>query len=566
MIRKVAGVLLAVVGLIVAVVGGVAAFWLIGPDDTVHSGEQSLSSKGLAIASTPELLNRNGPVLHVDVRSAKDQPVFVGVARDFDVASYLNGTAHTKLVQVQFPIALSTEDSKGTAGPLTAPATLDWWITKASGPGRQSIAWPIEDGPYDVVIMNADGKTAPDVQLNLGIEIPKAFLTALAVFALGILLLALGILLILFRRRPTKPDALDASTAVSRVRDLQNTMPLQRSGQSRPRQPAPAAPRAIRRGGGLVLVVGLVTGCSAVPPVDTVKELTRPAISDTAAAAVIRHYNDVSSKANSTMNDELLAAVEGGDRLRQSQAWGEIARAVKAKPAGVHSYTNPVIGSPLFGGYPMRFVSSAGLSGEKDYRHLGVWERATAGSTWKLTFAAALRTTTKLPDLVGLRVATAADDTKLASATQAVAPSLATYLTDGPKSPRATAFQANADIAALFADIADDKAEQAKDPGSVLSLTNTFTAPAESPAFVTKSGTAVVFVSLTHKYRLQVGYRWQFWWDSFPESVYSPPTVKYETALTSTTIHEAVLLVPPKGKGKIQVLTFASQLVEAGGY
>lgn len=200
-IRRIFGVLLALIGLVVAVVGGAAAFWLIGPDDTVQSGEQHLAGKGLAIASTPELLDRHGPVLHVDVRSAKDQPVFVGVARDFDVSSYLKGFAHTKLVQVQFPIALSTQDEKGTAGPLAAPNTLDWWVAKASGAGSQSLAWPIEDGPYDVVIMNADGKTPPDVQVDLGIEIPKAFASALGVFVTGLVLLALGILLVLFRRR-----------------------------------------------------------------------------------------------------------------------------------------------------------------------------------------------------------------------------------------------------------------------------------------------------------------------------------------------------------------------------
>ncbi|HZX08918.1 hypothetical protein [Kribbella sp.] len=92
-----------------------AAFWVIGPDDTVHSGEQQLSSKGLAIATTPQL------------------------------ASYLKGVGHTKLMQVRYPIALSTEDEKGTAGPLTAPASLDWWVAKANGTGTQRISHSAHD-------------------------------------------------------------------------------------------------------------------------------------------------------------------------------------------------------------------------------------------------------------------------------------------------------------------------------------------------------------------------------------------------------------------------------------
>ena len=80
---------------------------------------------------------------------------------------------------MQYAIELTTQEKKGAGGPLAAPATLDWWAAKADGAGGQSIAWPIADGPYDVVVMGADGKTAPDVQVDLGIEIPHAFLAAL---------------------------------------------------------------------------------------------------------------------------------------------------------------------------------------------------------------------------------------------------------------------------------------------------------------------------------------------------------------------------------------------------
>jgi hypothetical protein len=155
--------LLALIGLIVSAAGAVVAFWLIGPDDTAYTGEQHLTGKGLAIASAPDLLNRHGPILHVEARSTDGKPVFVGVARDFDVASYLKGFAHTELVQVEYPIALSTQEKKGTSGPLTAPDTLDWWVAKSGGGGTQSIAWTIADGPYDVVVMRADGKSSPDV-------------------------------------------------------------------------------------------------------------------------------------------------------------------------------------------------------------------------------------------------------------------------------------------------------------------------------------------------------------------------------------------------------------------
>jgi hypothetical protein len=556
-VRGIVGVLLALVGLIVAVVGGVAAFWLIGPDDTVHSGEQRLSSKGLAVASTPDLLNRHGPVLHVAVRSAKDQPVFVGVARDLDVTSYLKGTAHTKLVQVQFPIALPTQDEKGTAGPLAAPNTLDWWVAKASGAGTQSIAWPIEDGPYDVVIMNADGKTAPDVQVDLGVEIPKAFVTALVIFAVGIVLLALGILLVLLRRRTPKPQ-LPSNTTY-----LPDGAPPQYSvGTGAP----PGSGGAVRRVVAIATAFGLVTGCSAIPQPDSVTVLARPSIGDSAAVAVIKHYNDVNNKANSTRDRDLIATVEGGDLLRQSRAWYAIAKASKAKPSAAFTYTEPLIGAPQSGSYPMRFVSSSGISGNKEYRHLGVWERESAGSPWLLTFAAAPKATVKLPDLIGLRPAVKADDTALAAAPQAAATSLATYLTGGAKSPRAAAFQPNPEITSLLTEIVENRTYHLKTRGTTRGVTDMFTAPTQAPAFVTKSGTAVVFVTLTHDYTLLPTNHYRYSWAVMPYNAFSPAEAEYYGALTSKTLHSVVLLIPPKGKGKIQVAAFESQLVDAGGY
>ncbi|MET9273170.1 hypothetical protein [Kribbella sp. NPDC003557] len=550
MIRKVAGVLLALAGLIVAVVGGVAAFWLIGPDDTVHSGEQSLSSKGLAIATTPELLDRHGPVLHVDVRSAKDEPVFVGVGRDFDVASYLNGTAHTKLVQVQFPIALSTEDSKGTAGPLAAPAALDWWVAKASGAGRQSIAWPIEDGPYDLVVMNADGKTAPDVRADLGIEIPKAFLTALAVFVVGIVLLALGILLVLLRRRPANPQA--------------------RQITSSPNAPtSPPVQGGVRRVVALTVVAGLLTGCSAIPQPDTVTTLTRPAISDEGAAAAIKRYDEVSNAAAKRRDEKLIAGVEAGDELRLTQAGYRISRVLDktAKDIpGPTTHVKPSLGVPTFGGYPMRFVASAGMSAYKDYQVLDLWERKSAGDPWLVTHQVTPEKKVKLPPLKGLRPLTAADGAKLAASPEAAGKALAGYLNAGTKSSHVALFAPSPDITSVLNELAAARTNLSRDPKSYRAVIDTFTLSGTPAAFLTTSGEALVFLSLTEEFQVQVGPDIAIsWGPGSRASAFSPPTREYDSALTSTVLHQFALAVPRRG-GKIRVLAANDDVVQAGGF
>ncbi|WP_405066778.1 hypothetical protein OG558_34630 [Kribbella sp. NBC_01510] len=549
-VRSVLGVLLALIGLLVGLAGAAAAFWLIGPDNTLKSGDQHVTSKGLAIASSPELLDRHGPVLHVDAHSTNGKPVFVGVARDFDVASYLKGFAHTSLVQVQYPIALTTQEQKGASGPLAAPDTLDWWVAKANGAGTQSIAWPITDGPYDVVVMTADGKTAPDVQVNLGIEIPHAFLAALGVLLAGLVLLAVGILLILVRRRrPSAPHQVFTAPGVPA------------------RQGQPVGP--MRRVAAVGVVVALASSCSAIPERDTLASLTRPAIGNETAAAVVKHYNEVNNAANHRRDDKLIATIEGGTVVRESQAGYAISRTLDkagkdlVKP---FTYTKPVVGAPEYGTYPMHFVVSAGISDTKDYRYLGVWERATAGSPWMLTFAAAPPAAAKVPDITGLRTVTNGGAKRLAAAPQAAATALAEYLTAGAKSPRAASFAPNASVTKVLASAADWRSTAAKQPKIYQNVTEDFSIDTPPTAFVTKSGAALVFATVTEDFKLENGAGYSFNWSSGDPLGFSPATVKYQGGLTRTTLHDAVLLVPAKGAGKITVLSFESQLIDAGGY
>jgi uncharacterized membrane protein len=549
-LRSVLGLLLALLGLLVTIGGAAVAFWVVGPDDTVQSGEQHLTSKGLAIFSSSELLDLHGPTLHVDARSTNGKPVFVGVARDFDVTSYLKGVAHSELTELKFPIALTSQERKGEAGPLAAPDGLDWWVAKANGAGTQSLEWPIADGPYEVVIMGADGKTAPDVQADFGIEIGGAFLLALLVLLVGLLLLAGGVLLMFFRRRPAAP------TAITQTQP--HTVEQQPVGQS-------VGP--LSRVAAVTVVVALATsGCSAIPAQDTVEKLTRPAITNDAAVALIKHYNEVNNKANSLRDDKLIGSVEGGNLLRQSQAGYKIDRALKTKATKPFTYTEPVVAAPSYGSYPMQFVESATVSDSKDYRHLGVWTRASAGSPWLLTFAGSPKTAAKLPDLNGLRPVANADVAKLVMAPNAAAATLTKYLTGGAKAPQAASFAPAAEITSTLALAAETKGMPSADPLNFRKSTVTFSELDPSAAFMTKSGEALVLLTVSRQELVELSANRLVNWSAGAQTAFSPATSKYGSAITSTTLHDVALVVPPKGGGKIRVVSFESQLVSAGGY
>ncbi|MFF1822799.1 hypothetical protein ACFVWG_36215 [Kribbella sp. NPDC058245] len=521
-------------GLLLTIAGGAAAFFVIGPDDTVQSGDQHLVSKGLAIASTPELLELHGPILHVDARSANGKPVFVGVGRDFDVASYLKETAHTSLVQLTYPIALSTQESKGAVTPLPAPDSLDWWVAKGTG----SLSWPIADGPYDVVIMSADGKTAPDVQVRLGIELPHAFAIALAIFIGGLVILALGIVLIVVRRRPARPAPVVQEAA------------------------APAPFGTTYRVIAGTAVLGLLTGCSVVPERDTVTTLTRPAITPEAGQAVIKRYNEVSTAAGRARNEVQIGQVEAGDLVMQTRAAYAIGRSLKRplpKPAPI---TKPTFAVPEYGTYPMRFVSTAGST-------VGVWQRDAAGSPWMQTLSATLLKSAKLPDLTGLRPATNADSKNFAMAPQTAPAALSQYLTAEGKSPQGASFAVIPQFATSFKELAVARQYWHKnDPKAVQKITSTYSAASPSSVFITKAGEAVVLATLSQEYLLVVGQDpdTYFYWGSGEATAFSLPATHYKSALKSTALHDVVLIVPPKGKGKIRIAAYESQLVSAGGY
>ena len=103
--RTALGLLLTLIGLVVTFAGAAAAFWLVGPDNTISTpGSQSLTSKGLAVITAPDLLDRHGPTLHVTATG--EQMVFVGVGQDLDVSNYLAGAAHTPRDPVRRPFHL----------------------------------------------------------------------------------------------------------------------------------------------------------------------------------------------------------------------------------------------------------------------------------------------------------------------------------------------------------------------------------------------------------------------------------------------------------------------------
>ncbi|HWD78862.1 MAG TPA: hypothetical protein VG497_08270, partial [Kribbella sp.] len=242
--RIILGLLLALSGLAAAVAGAVAAFWLVGPDNTITTPSRQLASTGLAVVSAPSLLDRHGPTLHVSATG--DKPLFIGVGQDLDVRDYLSGAAHTQVVRVDLPATFGTQDVRGHTNKLTPPGELDWWVAQ-SATGAQSLSWPVQDGRYDVVVMNADGSPAVGADVTFGIQVHRLFGICLLVLGAGVLLVAVGLWL-LRRRRRTPEDCLHLVVAqraevadTTEIPVIKNTrIPVLVSAPAKPAENTPA--------------------------------------------------------------------------------------------------------------------------------------------------------------------------------------------------------------------------------------------------------------------------------------------------------------------------------------
>jgi hypothetical protein len=193
---------------------GVAGATMRDADGFVMTGTTALQTPAYAIASESMTLHTDPTTevlpdgllgdARVTVESTADEPVFVGVAPTADVADYLAGVQTARLVELEGFWGDLDPTYEMTAGeaPATLPADSDIWVAQASGAGEQTLTWPLEDGEWTVVVMNADGTDQVAVDVAAGSDVPwlgAVVGVMLATAGVG-LVVALVLMLVALRR------------------------------------------------------------------------------------------------------------------------------------------------------------------------------------------------------------------------------------------------------------------------------------------------------------------------------------------------------------------------------
>jgi hypothetical protein len=159
---------------------------------TLTTPTHALVTDQLEVGTDPAWLFRKGRLgtIRVAATSTSGKPVFVGIARTAQVESYLGRVSRDRITDFELdPFAVTSERERGRATPA-APATKRFWVSRSTGTGRQTLSWPVQQGDWTVVVMNADGSPGIRTDVQVGAK-------AGIVLTAGIVLLVVGAVLAL---------------------------------------------------------------------------------------------------------------------------------------------------------------------------------------------------------------------------------------------------------------------------------------------------------------------------------------------------------------------------------
>jgi hypothetical protein len=167
------------------------------PTRAFYSDELEVGTDG------PDWLFEDGRLgtLRLTASGTADNPVFVGIARRAQVNAYLRGVDRAEITDFELdPFSITSTRHAGTAVPAL-PAAQRIWVESATGAGKQSIAWPMQKGNWAVVIMNADGTPGVATEVAVGAKVGFILWVGIGALAVGLLILAGGIVAIVAGRR-----------------------------------------------------------------------------------------------------------------------------------------------------------------------------------------------------------------------------------------------------------------------------------------------------------------------------------------------------------------------------
>ncbi|WP_346008426.1 hypothetical protein [Janibacter terrae] len=209
LIQRVAGVVLALVGLVAAIVGG----WFLANLGTSGTATFTADPGQRVVVLDPDVLNR---VDHpVEVTAAGSGELWAGTARPSDAEAVLGDATRAEVSGVAVSDWALTSAEVGSTDPVD-PAGLDVWQESGTASGEISRTIEQSQAPQTLVVAAADGAEIDSVTMT--VEDSGWGTTAVVTLVVGLVLLLAGLALLvrsglvgMIRHRAARPDPEEAA-------------------------------------------------------------------------------------------------------------------------------------------------------------------------------------------------------------------------------------------------------------------------------------------------------------------------------------------------------------------
>ncbi|MEO8540715.1 MAG: hypothetical protein ABI577_13330 [bacterium] len=191
---------------------GIAAYRSVGSDGYVNGGGKMTTATAALVTDTAEFesVSANdagssvGKVrIRISAERADGGPVLVAIGTNEVVEGLVAAASFDTVRDLSFGPFSYEHVAQGGSRPLPPPDS-GLFSVSASGPGKQTVDWPIQAGAWRAIVMNADGSAGVDVRADFGVRFPYLRGFAIAGMVIGAVLLMLGILLLFFQLKPRK--------------------------------------------------------------------------------------------------------------------------------------------------------------------------------------------------------------------------------------------------------------------------------------------------------------------------------------------------------------------------
>jgi len=213
LIAAILGGMMILAGFGMAVGGAVAVAlpddegWIESPRFRVSSDAVALVGDDIDVDLEPEFVGGRTLVsweaipARLEFDSRNDKDIFIGVARQSDVDSYLAGVAIDR-------VDLFHEEHGGGlvlgTTEVVAPTDQDFWVASST---TGMLDWDVADGEWTIAVLNTDGSSGVDVAVTAAAKVPFLRGIGVGLIIFGVVGLALGATLVYFgvRQVPERP-------------------------------------------------------------------------------------------------------------------------------------------------------------------------------------------------------------------------------------------------------------------------------------------------------------------------------------------------------------------------